>query len=370
MPKTKRKTVIVLVAAAVLIAVAGVAWWLWPGGGRDTADDESQGRPPVTVAAAPARTDHWRPAVTSVGSLRAVRGVDVTSEVPGQVVAVSFASGQRVDEGAVLLRLDTAVLEAERRRLEEELALARTQLARTRELASENVAPEAELDRAQAEVRALEARLQAQQARLEERVIRAPFAGVVGIDRIDEGAYVQPGEPLVTLRQLDPIRVDFSLPQQALARVAEGQAVEVRVDAWPDRVFTGDVVAIDPQVAEASRTISIEAALDNADRALRPGMFVDVRVLTGAAEAQVTVPRSAISYNPYGDFVYIVGDDQTVARRFIETGPRRDSRVAIVDGVSTGDRVVTAGTHKLQDGARVRVDEAARLPTDGNGGEG
>lgn len=342
-------------ALAALALIGGGGWWAWTVVNRSDAPAEGRQAPPVTVAAATARADQWARDLRSVGSLRAVQAVDVTAERAGQITEVAFGSGAQVAEGAVLVRLDADDERAELRALEAELELARRQHQRFERLERENAAAQAELDRVRAERDGLRARIAARRARIAEMTIRAPFAGRLGIERLSVGQFIEPGTPLVHLTDPSPIRVDATVPQQAAGRVAVGQTVEVQVDAWPGRVFRGRVVALDPVVDPATRTLAVEGELANADGALRPGMFVSVRLVTDRQQEVVTVPQSAISRTPHGNFVFVINPDDTVSQRTVTLGPRRGDRVAVADGLTVGTEVVMAGTHKLADGDRVRL---------------
>ncbi|EKV28610.1 putative Co/Zn/Cd efflux system membrane fusion protein [Caenispirillum salinarum AK4] len=390
-PARRKRIGFVVLGVAALALVAGGVWWFVLRGGGDQ-QQAGGGRPPVTVTAETAATATWQPWLTAVGTLNAYRQVQLTSEVPGQVEGVYFESGASVSKGEVLVQLQTDQDEARLADLRAELRLTRQQLARQRELAAENFASEAELDQAQARFQSAQAKVNELRERLDEKSIKAPFSGELGIRRINEGAYVQPGQPIVALADLDPLRVIFSLPQQQLAKVETGQTVEVRVSSYPDAVFTGTITAIDPVLSERTRTFTVEARIDNADRRLRPGMFGDVRVILPERADVVTLPQTALSYNPYGDFVFVIrekqrrqgqggegqprqqaeqgGQDQgnngpplVAERRFVTAGERRGTQIAIEDGVEVGERVATSGLFKLQDGTPVRVDNSITVPS-------
>lgn len=320
--------------------------------------------PPVTVSSGEAVVESWQPRIEAVGSLSAVRGVDVPTEVAGTVAEIHFQSGDEVETGALLLQLDDAIERAELPGLRARLALAERNLQRAREVVGQGLAAKETLDAAQSEYDQALSAVRAREVVTEKKAVRAPFAGRLGIRRVNIGEYVQPGATVVTLQSLDPLYVDFTLPQQGLGSVAPGQPIEVFTDAWPDAPFAGRITAISPKVDPATRNFAVQGEIDNPDQRLRPGMFVDIAVLAGQPQEFVTVPRHAVSYSLYGDAVYVIveTDDGLIAQqRFIETGPARDGRVAVLSGLEAGETVVTAGQLKLQDGARVAIDNAVAL---------
>jgi membrane fusion protein (multidrug efflux system) len=225
----------------------------------------------------------------------------------------------------------------------------------------------ARLDETRARYRSLDAQIVEQQARIDKKTVRAPFSGRLGITQVDVGQYLKAGQPLVTLQDLTPINVNFSLPEQALSRVAVGQTVEVRVDAYPETRFSGEVTAIDPQVNESTRNFTVQATLANDDRRLRPGMFARVTLRTGAPRQLVTLPQTAIVTNPYGASVYVVqtggeGPPKVTEAR-VETGRQRGTQIAVTEGLSGGETVVTSGQIKLREGLPVRIKDGPS-PTD------
>ncbi|SOD99947.1 efflux RND transporter periplasmic adaptor subunit [Caenispirillum bisanense] len=384
-PRPRRRAGLAAGVLLLLVAVGAGIWWSAlrdPGGGDGSGggQQQAQGGRSVTVTAGEAEAATWQPRLRAVGTLSALQSIDVTSEVPGQVEAVRFQSGDEVAAGDVLLTLEADQDRAQLADLEASRDLAGAELARQRELAGEGFAAEAELDRAQARYASAEAQVAAQQERITEKTITAPFAGKLGIREINEGAYVQPGEPIVSLSALDPIRVIFTLPQQQLARVETGQTVEVGVSSYPDRTFQGVVRAIDPVLDRRTRTVQVEAEMQNDGQLLRPGMFADVTIRLPEQQNVVTVPQSALSYNPYGDFVFLVTGSQsegegagggngesggtlTAERRFVTAGERRGTQIAIVEGLEAGQRVVTSGLHKLQDGVGLTIDNSIVPPS-------
>lgn len=315
--------------------------------------------PPVTVSTAEARVEPWQPRVEAVGSLSAVRGVDVSAEVAGVVKEISFESGESVEKGELLVQLDDTAEQAELPGLRARAKQARQNLERTREVVSSGLAAQEVLDRAQSEYDQAVSTLRSREVTIEKKAIRAPFAGRLGIRQVDLGTYVQPGDPIVTLQALDPLYINFMLPQQQLGRIETGQMLEISTEAFSSRKFEGKVTAISPRVDPATRNFSVQGEIANADGKLRPGMFVEVEVLAGTPDEYVTVPSTAISYSLYGDAVFVVKNSEdklTAQQRFIETGAVRGGKVAILSGLEAGESVVTAGQLKLNDGATLLID--------------
>ncbi|MDN5870182.1 MAG: efflux RND transporter periplasmic adaptor subunit [Nitrococcus sp.] len=328
--------------------------------------------PPVTVSATEAEVASWQPTLPAIGTLRAVQGVDMTSEVAGRVETIEFESGTRVQQGDVLITLDASIDRAELRRLHAEEELARAALARQRHLAETNVASEAALDEALAQFKSIQAQIASQQAQIDKKIVNAPFTGTLGLRLVDIGEYLSPGDDIVTLQKLEPIYVDFALPQQFLPLVEEDQRVRFIVENYPENDFTGSIVAINPKVDSTTRNFHLRAILQNGERLLRPGMFGDVAVLLPEREQVLTLPQTAITYNPYGDSVFLVRpppDDRAdalpvVTRVFVKTGETRGDQVEIIAGVEAGDAVVTAGQLKLREGTRVIIDNTITPTSD------
>lgn len=324
---------------------------------------------PQTVSATKAQSSDWQPTIDAVGSLRAVRGADLSLEVPGVVEEILFQSGDEAQAGQILLRLRNHDEVAKLQSLEATAQLAQITYDRDVKQLKAQAISQAIVDNDQANLRNARAQVAQQQAIVDKKVLRAPFAGRLGLRQVDLGQFLSAGTVIATLQSLDPIFVDFLLPQQAVARLAVGSKVEARVDAFPDRVFAGTITAINPKIETASRNVQVRATLPNADQKLLPGMFATVQLETGAAERLVTLPQTAVSYNPYGSLVYLVdekgqgpdkgpdGKTQLVARQvFVTTGATRGDQVAILKGVAEGDTVVTSGQIKLRNGVPVVID--------------
>ncbi|RME35866.1 MAG: efflux RND transporter periplasmic adaptor subunit [Gammaproteobacteria bacterium] len=322
-------------------------------------------RPPVTVASATVTEERWRPALHAAGSLVAVQSVEVSTEIGGVVRSLHFRSGETVKRGSLIAQLDDEVDRAALRGLVAEQRLADIQLRRALELLPRKAISQSDLDTARARYDAARARVEEQRARIARKRIVAPFDGVLGIRKVDVGAYLSAGDGIVTLTTIDPIHVDYELPERDLPALAAGLEVRIRVGAWPGEEFTGRVTVIAPGLRQGTRTVRVRATLPNPDGRLRPGMFAAVTTLQPEAEAVLTVPRTAISYNTYGDFVFVIEGDTpdslTVRRQLVEPGEVRDGRVAIRKGLEAGQRVVRAGLIKLRNGQPVRVDDSVEL---------
>jgi len=329
--------------------------------------------PPQTISATKANMSEWSPKVEAIGSLRAVKGADLSLEVSGVVESISFNSGDDVEEGATLLKLRTADDVARLESLQAMAALNEITYDRDQKQFKMQAVSQATLDTDAANLKNARAQVVQQQAIIDKKVLRAPFSGHLGIRAVDLGQYLGPGTVIVTLQALDPIFVDFFVPQQAVAQVRLGQSVTVKVDAFKDQTFSGEILAINPKVDTGSRNVQIRATLKNPDHKLLPGMYATVDITTGAPANYVTLPQTAIAYNPYGDTVYVVesksneadGKPQLLARQtFVTVGPTRGDQVAILKGVEDGDMVVTAGQIKLHNGSVVTIDNTVTPTAD------
>lgn len=356
----KRILAVVFVLVLLGVVFGGLFGWKYYQAQLQQQQMAQKEPPPVAVTTTEAVTTNWQPELKAVGNLRAVKGVTVSPEVAGRVTGIDFRSGEQVAEDDLLVTLNTDTEEAEVRRLQAEKDLAETQLRRQRELLRRDQTSQSAVDEATAQVQSLTAQIERERSLIAKKRIRAPFAGMIGIRRVDLGEYVSSGASLVTLQALQPLYVDFNLPQQQLDQVREGLTVHLRVDTYSDHRFTGEISAIDPEVAQETRNFAVRATVPNAEERLRPGMFADVAVQLPQREEVVTLPQTAVVSNPYGDSIFVVQDSEgegppTVAKRFVRTGARRGDQVAITEGVEPGQTVVTSGQLKLQDGAAIRV---------------
>jgi membrane fusion protein (multidrug efflux system) len=324
-------------------------------------------QPPQTVTVSAAHTSAWQSKIEAVGSLRAVMGADLSLEVAGVVGEITFDSGDDVETGAELLKLrdddDVAKLDS----LKATAELNEITYERDEKQLKLQAVSQATLDIDAANLKNAKALVAQQQAMVDKKFLRAPFAGHLGIRAVDRGQYLSAGTVIVTLQALDPIFLDFFVPQQAIDQARIGQQVAIKVDAFKDQTFTGEISAINPKVDAGSRNVQVRATLKNADHRLIPGMYATVQITTGAPANLITLPQTAITYNPYGDTVYIVdnkgndarGKPQLVARQsFVTTGSTRGDQVAVVKGVNEGDMVVTSGQIKLHNGSTVLIDNS------------
>jgi membrane fusion protein (multidrug efflux system) len=321
--------------------------------------------PPEAVTTVVAQQEEWPATLSVIGTIAAVQGVTVSADLPGTVERVLFESGQAVRAGDVLAVLDTRQEQAQLAAIEAQRELAQITFDRMQGLLNEKVISRAEFDRATADIRQSDARLGEIHAVIQRKTIHAPFTGILGIRQVNLGQYLGGGDPLVALQSLNPIYVNFGVPQQSAAEVPVGRSVTITTG---QAEWTGTVTAIDSVVDEATRNIQVQATLANPDGALRPGMFVQTEVTLGPAQPVIALPASAISYAPYGDSIFVVsemtGDGGRIYRgvrqQFVKLGAARGDQVAVLSGVKPGDEVVTSGVFKLRNGAAVQVNNAVQ----------
>jgi len=324
--------------------------------------------PPEAVTTIVARQETWPSTLSVIGTAVAVQGVTVSADLPGTVDRITFDSGRSVGKGDILVTLDTRQERAQLAAVEAQRDLARVNYARMEELVREGVISRVEYDRALAEQRETEARVGEIRATIERKTIRAPFSGILGIRQVNLGQYLSAGNPVVPLQSLNPIYVNFGIPQQTAAQIRVGHTVKVTAQDQSDEEFTGRVSALDSVVDSATRNVQVQATLSNPQGKLRPGMFVQVEVGVGANRPVVALPASAINYAPYGDSVYIVSDLKDpsgkaykgVKQQFVKTEGARGDQVAVISGVNAGDEVVTSGGFKLRNGVAVVVNNTVQ----------
>ena len=323
--------------------------------------------PPEAVTTIVAAEEEWATTLSAIGSTAAVQGVGVSADLPGVVERVLFESGQSVSAGDVLAVLDTRQERAQLAALEAQRELARLTFDRMQGLLNERVVSQAELDRATADYRQTDARVGEVRAVIDRKTIRAPFSGVLGIRQVNLGQYLAGGAELVELQSLNPIYVNFSVPQQSGAALSVGRTV--RITANDTAVEgTGRVTAIDSKVDEATRNIQVQATFANPKGALRPGMFVQTEVVLGPKRSVVSLPASAVSYAPYGDSVFVVAELKTpdgqsykgVRQQMVKLGLARGDQVSVLSGINPGDEVVTSGVFKLRNGAAIQINNTVR----------
>jgi membrane fusion protein (multidrug efflux system) len=333
----------------------------------------SRGVPPQTVSTVKADISEWQPEMRAVGTLRAVRGSDLSAQVSGIVSEVHFESASDVAEGALLVKLQDTDDVAKLNALKATAALAQITFNRDQQQFKAQAVSKQVLDTDEQNLKSAEAQVAQQQALVNYKSIKAPFAGQLGIRQVDIGQYLSPGTPVVTLQALDPIYFDFYVPQQALDVLKAGQTVALETDTYRGQTFSGTITAINPKVDPATRNVQVRASLQNPDHKLLPGMYASVNIHYGETQPYVTLPQTAITYNPYGTAVYIVdhqsaGQDSKqpaiVHQKFITPGDTRGDQVAIMTGVNDGDEVVTAGQNKLRNGATIIVDNTVQPNND------
>jgi membrane fusion protein (multidrug efflux system) len=322
--------------------------------------------PPETVAIEESLTKTLTTSFQSVGSVEAARGVMVASEVSGKVVGILFQSGAEVKAGEALVQIDKSIEEAQLRSAQSTAELNRLNLERIRGLRKTSVVSQSDMDAAEAQAKDSAARVDQLASIVEKRTICAPFAGRLGIRQIQEGQFLKPSDPIVTLQALDPVYVNFSLPQQRLGDLSVGMKVKISTDALPGRAFEGELTAIEPAVDAVTRNINLQATLQNHEGALRQGMFVAVSVLVPGTFERVVIPATAVIFAPYGDSVFVVTEVATkkaprleAQQKFVRLGQREGDLVAIEEGLAAGERIVTMGGFKLRNGSHVVAGESS-----------
>ena len=321
--------------------------------------------PPTTVTTIAVQQDHWQPTLNATGSVAAAQGVTLSAEEAGTVRRIAFESGATVRGGQLLVEFDTQVEQAQLRSAVASAELARVNLARALDLRAKNMVSQADLDTAEAQAKQAEAQVDSYRAVIAKKTLYAPFAGRTGIRQINLGQFLKSGEPIVSLQSLDPVYVDFALPQQRLAQLKIGMTVQVATDAFPKQSFTGQLSVINPEVESATRNVRLRATLANPQGLLRPGMFVTVAVELPETEPVLLIPATAVLYAPYGDSVFIVEtkkDEKTgvtglvLNQRFVHLGQTRGDFVVVTSGLEAGQTLVTTGVFKLRNGMSVVVD--------------
>lgn len=364
----KRMIIVIAILAVVLVTIGSIKFLQIR---TAIAQGASWQPPPEAVTTVVAREEQWPTSLTAIGSVEAVHGVTVSADLPGIVEAVNIDSGRRVSTGDVLVRQDTRQEQAQLVAAESQRDLAKLNLARGKELLDKGVVAQAEYDRLDAESKQAVARVGEIRATIDRKRIRAPFTGVLGIRQVNLGQYLKGGDPVVPLQTMDPIYVNFALPQGDVASLKLGAEVTVSADSVAG-VFAGRVTAVNSVVDEATRNVMVQATLRNPTGLLRPGMFVQVEASRGKAEHVIALPASSVSYAPYGNSVFVVSqlkgpNGKTypgVSQRFVKLGTERGDQVAIVSGLKPGEEIVTSGVFKLRNGAAVFVNNKIRPTND------
>jgi membrane fusion protein (multidrug efflux system) len=324
--------------------------------------------PPEAVTTIVAAAEPWPDTLPVIGTTAAVQGVTVAADLPGLVDRISFESGRAVRAGDVLVQLDTRQEQAQLAAAEAQRELARLNFARMQALVVDGAISRADFDQAAAEQKSTEARVGEIKAAIARKTIRAPFSGILGIRQVNLGQYLSGGDPVVPLQALHPIYVNVGIPQQDTVRVRVGSTVRVTADELSGASFSGRVTAVDAVVNPQTRNVQVQATIANPQGTLRPGMFVQTALVTGATRSVVSLPASAIGYAPFGDSVFVLADLKSpdgrtyrgVRQQFVKIGPTRGDRVAVLEGIKPGDEVVTSGVFKLRNGAAVYVNNAVQ----------
>jgi len=370
MKKMNKRMMWMLIGTGIVFG--GVFGMKWFGGKMMNQYFDNMPMPPAVVSSATAKSETWAASLSGVGTVVASNGADVTTESGGIIAALHFESGARVKKGDLLVTLSAGTERADLARLQAQADLAKSEYARLERLYKLDAISKSELDRAQADLSAARAGADAQRAKLAQKQIRAPFSGQLGIRQVNVGQYLSAGTPIVSLQAINPVFVDFTLPEQNQAAVEKGQTVTVVVDSQPGRTFSGVISAIEPMMDSKTRNFKVRARFDNADEALRPGLFARASIGLAKTASVVTIPQTSVSYNPYGNSVYViqsvkgkaadgkVTDELVVRRRFIKTGETRGDLVVVTDGLKAGEQVATSGLLKLQNDSKVKINNTVQ----------
>ena len=371
-PSTGKRMALMLLG---ILAVVVLLALIFIGGLTKMLKGMPKGEPPATVTTTNAAYDEWQPSLSAVGTLRAVKGADLAFEVAGVVTQVGAKAGAEVKQGQLLVQLNDSVEAAQLRALQAGLALAKVNHDRAKQQLDIHAISQSDYDAADADYKAKEAAVQQAAAVVAKKRLSAPFSGRVGLITTSPGAYLNSGVSVVTLQQLNPIYVDFYLPQREATSLKPGQKVDLALDAFPGQPFEGRVTAVNPKVDGATRNIQVEATLANPKAQLLPGMFASVNLEVGAKAKYLTLPQTAITYNPYGATVFIAKKGEVVGKDglkheglvaqqvFVTTGPTRGDQVAILKGLDEGAVVVTSGGLKLKNGTPLLVNNDTLQPS-------
>ncbi len=354
----------ILMLVVVLALLGGLGFYKYRQISAAIAQGKSYAPPPTAVTTLVAKREIWPSTLNVIGTAEAIQGVTVSADLPGTVYKINFESGQQVKAGDVLVELDTRQERAQLAAAEAAYELAKITYARQQQLVKEGVVARTEYDNALAQQKSTEANVGEIKATIERKMIRAPFSGILGLRQVNLGQYLAAGQAIVSLQALNPIYVNFGVPQQTTPQLKIGRTLRITSDDLPGVEFSGRVTAVDSVVDQTTRNIQVQSTLTNPGNRLRPGMFVQVQVSLGQARDVISLPASAINYAPYGDSVYVVGDMQDpktgktykgVRQQFVKVDGSRGDQVAVISGVNPGDEVVTSGVFKLRNGASIVV---------------
>ena len=360
-PKRRRKPIFVAIALLIAIVAFIVGTKILQIGKMMSMP---RTMPPTTVSSVTVKEQDWAPRLAAVGSVSPVQGAVVSTELAGVVSEINFENGAEAKKGEVLVRLDASQEEALLRSAEADAQLAKTDLERARDLAMKKVVSGAEFDSAQSKFTRLNAVVDQMRSNIAKKSIIAPFDGQLGIRQVNVGQMINAGQQVVALTALDPLYVDFSLPEQYLSKLTKGLEVSVRADAFPGREFEGKLTAINSMIDPVTRNVPLQATLENSDHALHPGMFAKVEVALAETKKTIVIPGSAVSYAPYGDSVFVIEkqkdpktgkESETLRQQFVRIGESRGDFVAVTQGLKPGETVVSTGVFKLRNGMAVTV---------------
>jgi membrane fusion protein (multidrug efflux system) len=370
--KSMTKRMLAMLGLMLLFILGIAAWKVW----RIQAGKAQAAKfapPPTAVTTAVAKTERWQPVLSAVGSLKAVNGVTVSTDLAGIISQIAFPSGATVKKGDLLVKLDSQQEEAQLHSAEARRDLAKLSLDRQRNLRSSGAVSQSDYDSAESEFRQASATVDEANALIARKTITAPFDGLLGIRQVDLGQYLNVGIPIVPLQSTDPIYVNFALPQENLEQIADGKKLRVKANGVAGNQFEGEITAIDSRLDDSTRNLMIQGTVRNAENRLRPGMFVNVEMLL-PEQGAISIPASSISYAPYGDSVFIVKEKKgldgkpaaEVQQQFVKTGPSRGDQVSIISGIKEGDEVVSSGVFKLRSGIAVQVNNSVQPDNDPN----
>jgi membrane fusion protein (multidrug efflux system) len=367
---------------AMLLLIAGIAFIKYRQIQAGIAMGAKFAPPPAAVTTVAVKGQTWQPVINAVGSLKAVNGVVVSTDLAGIVAEIAFESGTEVKKGQLLVTLDTDQEQAQLQSAEARLSLAKTDLERKRDLVAKKAIAQSEWDQAQSQLSQMQAEVEEMKALVARKRITAPFDGLLGIRQVSPGQYLNPGAAIVPLQSLDPIYIDFALPQQHLKSVVVGKKLRINAAGAADEAFEGEITAIDSRIDESTRNFMVQGTIKNAKLNLRPGMFADVEVLLPETEGVLAVPTSSVAYAPYGDSVYVVRDavddkgqpvlgadgkpTKEAQQQFVKLGAKRGDQVTVTSGLKEGDEVVTSGVFKLRPGAPVQINNSVQPGNDLN----
>lgn len=361
----------VKVIFACLLVIGGLAFLKYRSVSKAIAEHANFSLPPESVTSTVAKPETWQKSIQAIATIVSTQGVTLKAEEAGKVVKINFDSGSQVKAGDVLIELDTSAEDAQLRSAAAKLELARVNLARAKNLRPTNAVSQSDLDTYTFQTKQLEADAAAIRAIIAKKQISAPFNGRMGIRMVNVGQFVMQGDPIVPLHSLDPLYVNFNIPQQQIGSVSVGQIAEIHIDAFPEMKFEAKVTAINPQVDQSTRNSEVQATLANPEEKVRPGMYASATLLLQDSQKVFPIPGSAVAYAPYGNSVYIIEpfknkagkDSLTVRQQFVKLGPTKGDLVGVVEGLQGGEQLATSGLFKLRPGGEIVVNN---IVTPGN----